>query len=91
MPRRSVGRGRILDEMRQRGLNAADAESALDTTISALSGLLDQGEGVAVPGFGIFKRTFRDTCTRTNPRTGEKVIVQGRFVTKFQEHKPRKR
>lgn len=88
---RSVGRGRIVEEMRQAQMSRADAERALDATFSAIGRLLDQGEGVTVRGFGTFKRKFQDSRQMRHPRTGEVTVIGPREVTKFREHRDRKR
>lgn len=80
----------VIEELsRRRGLSQADAGRAIDAVFEAVDGVLSQGSNVSIPGFGTFRREFRDTRQSRNPKTGEPVTVQGRQVTKFRE--PRKR
>lgn len=80
----------IIEEMqRRRQVSQADASRAVDEVFGAVSGVLSQGNNVSIPGFGTFRREFRDTRTGRNPRTGEPVTVTGRSVIKFRE--PRRR
>lgn len=82
----------VIEEMqRGRQQSQADANRAIDEVFTAIEGVLARGENVSIPGFGTFRRDFRDTRNARNPRTGESVTVQGRHVIKFKEPRQRER
>jgi DNA-binding protein HU-beta len=82
----------VIDELREkRGLTRDAADQAIQDVFGAVSSVLERGDTVSIPGFGTFKRDFRDTREARNPRTGETVTVQGRHVIKFREPRQRAR
>ena len=64
-------------------LVAADAELAVKTIIDAMVGSLVAGERIEIRGFGSFCLNFRPPRVGRNPKTGEKVYVDGKYVPHF--------
>lgn len=68
---------------------AADAAAAVDCVFAALRRGLEEGERpVTIPGFGTFRRKFRETRQVRNPKTGERSTKIGHHVITFKEAKP---
>lgn len=65
------------------GLSKADSKKALDTTLSAISDALKQGDKVALLGFGTFALNERPAREGINPQTKEKIQIEARKVIKF--------
>lgn len=57
------------------GLTKSGAEEALDAVVTAISGALEGGDKVAVPGFGTFEVRERAARTGRNPQTGETMEI----------------
>lgn len=68
-------------------LVAADAELAVKTILDALVGSLVVGERIEIRGFGSFCLNFRPPRAGRNPKTGEKVQVDGKYVPHFKAGK----
>lgn len=63
---------------------AADALNALvDLAITTVA----KGEKFALPGVGIFERTYRPARTARNVNTGEAIEVPDKFAPKFKASK----
>jgi DNA-binding protein HU-beta len=60
----------------QANLSKADAGRALDATITAITGALQQGSTVSLVGFGTFAVRERAARTGRNPRTGETIMIK---------------
>lgn len=56
-------------------LSKADAESALDGVVAAISSALAGGDKVAIAGFGTFEVRSRSARTGRNPQTGETINI----------------
>jgi DNA-binding protein HU-beta len=59
------------------------ARAAIDSLLAQISGALKKGEPVTLSGFGTFKRVQRQARKGVNPRTGEKIKIKARKVTRF--------
>lgn len=68
-------------------LVAADAELAVKTILDAMVGSLVSGERIEIRGFGSFCLNFRPPRAGRNPKTGEKVQVDGKYVPHFKAGK----
>lgn len=69
------------------GTTKTDAEKALNGFLSTVTGSLQQGEKVALPGFGTFSVRDRAARIGRNPRTGESIEIPARRVVKFRPGK----
>lgn len=86
-----MSKSAIIAQLRdQHGLTTAQANAEIDRVFGAVAAALSQDQTVRIPGFGTFRRTFRDSTRRRNPRTGEPIITTPRHVIKFKEAKPAK-
>lgn len=69
------------------GITKKQADAALRSAISAVSGSLKKGERVAIPGFGIFTVRTRAARKGRNPRTGAVINIPARKVVTFRPAK----
>ena len=60
-----------------------DAEIAVNAILTAMTSSMVQGERTEIRGFGSFTINHRPPRTGRNPRTGEKVAVQEKWVPHF--------
>ena len=75
---------------KERGWLGTQAGETIDVVFEALRAELEAGNTVRIPGFGTFRRKFRDTREVRNPRTGELTVKQAHHVITFKEGKPRR-
>lgn len=68
-------------------ISKAAAARALDATLGAIRESLQQGEPVALIGFGTFLVRNRPARTGRNPRTGEDVHIAAAKVPAFKPGK----
>lgn len=64
-----------------------DVERAVDILFGEISTALAKGRRVELRGFGAFSVRYRDRRVGRNPRTGEKVNVEGKYVPFFKAGK----
>lgn len=69
------------------GLTKADAERALDATVSAITKSLKSGTEVRLVGFGTFTTAQRAKTEGRNPRTGQKITIPATRLPKFRPGK----
>ena len=74
----------IVDEA---DLSKASAARALDAALGAIRASLEQGESVALIGFGTFLVRNRPARTGRNPRTGAAVAIAAAKVPAFKPGK----
>lgn len=67
----------------QTGMSVADAEAAVNATITVIAGELAEGGDVRIPGFGNFTVTERAARAGRNPQTGEYLDIPARKMPKF--------
>jgi DNA-binding protein HU-beta len=65
------------------GVTKAQASTAVETTISSITGALKKGERVALVGFGTFGVSQRKARNGRNPQTGSVIKIAARRVAKF--------
>ena len=65
------------------GLSKADSKLALDAAINAISDALQQGDKVAILGFGTFAVNERPAREGINPSTMQKIQIAAKKVVKF--------
>lgn len=68
-------------------LTKAQAESALNATITAISDTLEAGESVTLVGFGTFSVKERAARNGRNPKTGETIHIEASKVPGFKAGK----
>jgi len=69
------------------GLTKAQAEKAVNSTFSAISGELEGGGSFSLIGFGTFSITEKPARTGINPKTREKIEIAAKKVAKFKPGK----
>ncbi len=77
-----AGKTEIVDSVAERtGVRKADVSKVLDETLGAIKASLEQGEAVALRGFGTFRVTETAARKGRNPQTGAEMdIPAGRRV-----------
>ena len=68
-------------------LSLREVEKAIDVLFGEISTALAKGDRVELRGFGAFSVRYRDRRMGRNPRTGEKVEVEGKYVPFFKAGK----
>lgn len=68
-------------------LSKAAAKKALDATLDAIQTALENGDEVALTGFGTFKVGERAARTGRNPQTGEEIEIAASKVPSFKPGK----
>jgi nucleoid DNA-binding protein len=82
-----LSKSAIIAQLREQGLTTAQANDEIDRVFTAVAAAVNQDQTVRIPGFGTFRRKFRDSSKRRNPRTGESIITAPRHVITFKEAK----
>ena len=72
---------------RQSQLSAKDVELAVKTLIEQMSETLAAGERIEIRGFGSFSLHYRAPRIGRNPKTGDKVELDGKYVPHFKPGK----
>ena len=68
-------------------MSLRQVEKAIDGIFGEIVVALGKGYRVELRGFGAFSVRYRDRRMGRNPRTGEKVKVEGKFVPFFKAGK----
>jgi len=83
-----MNKGELVDSIaKQSGLTKTDAAKALDATLDAITGTLQTGDKVTLPGFGTFSTSKRSARTGRNPQTGKEIKIKAKTVAKFKAGK----
>ena len=72
---------RIAAEQTQ--LSAKDVELAVKMILDHMAETLAEGERIEIRGFGSFSLHYREARLGRNPKTGEKVELEGKYVPHF--------
>ncbi len=72
---------------RQPQLSIKDVELAVKTVLEDMSEILANGGRIEIRGFGSFSLHFRAPRIGRNPKTGESVDLQGKYVPHFKPGK----
>ncbi len=72
---------------RQKHLTYKDVEFAVKTMIEQMAQNLSTGERIEIRGFGSFSLHFRPPRMGRNPKTGESVPLEGKYVPHFKPGK----
>ena len=68
-------------------LSAKDVELAVKTIIEQMSHSLATGERIEIRGFGSFSLHYRAPRKGRNPKTGDTVELEGKYVPHFKPGK----
>lgn len=68
-------------------LSAKDVELAVKTIIEQMSNALAGGERIEIRGFGSFSLHYRSPRKGRNPKTGDTVELEGKYVPHFKPGK----
>lgn len=71
----------------QQQLMLKDVELAVKSVIDEMSNALATGERIEIRGFGSFSLHYRAPRSGRNPKTGESVELQGKYVPHFKPGK----
>jgi len=83
-----VNKSELIEHIAQRAdLSRASATRALDAMIDGVKASLDQGQSVAIVGFGTFAVTKRVERTGRNPKTGAEITIKAAKIPKFRPGK----
>lgn len=73
--------------IRQPELSTKEVEAAVKIILEDITQSLSSGGRVEIRGFGSFSLHFREPRTGRNPKTGDPVDLQGKFVPHFKPGK----
>jgi integration host factor subunit beta len=76
---------RLADKMRQ--VPSRDVESSIKVMLEQMSQTLQKGERIEIRGFGSFSLHYRAPRVGRNPKTGETVKLDGKYVPHFKPGK----
>lgn len=71
----------------QRQLSSKDVELAVKMVLDHMADALAAGERIEIRGFGSFSLHYRAPRLGRNPKSGEKVELEGKFVPHFKPGK----
>ena len=76
---------RLSDKMRQ--VPSKDVESSIKEMLEQMAQSLQKGERIEIRGFGSFSLHYRAPRVGRNPKTGETVKLDGKYVPHFKPGK----
>ena len=71
----------------QSHIPAKAVEDAVKEMLEHMASTLAQGERIEISGFGSFSLHYRAPRTGRNPKTGDKVELEGKYVPHFKPGK----
>ena len=71
----------------QNQLSAKDVELAIKTMLDHMADALARGDRLEIRGFGSFSLNYRSARVGRNPKTGEQVNLDGKYVPHFKPGK----
>ncbi|MBF0099951.1 MAG: HU family DNA-binding protein [Desulfobacterales bacterium] len=78
-----MNKGDLVNKVAEVVSSKKEAQSAVDSVISAITDALAQNDTVTLVGFGTFKSIERKARKGRNPQTGSEIEIAARKVTKF--------
>ena len=72
---------------KQPHLPCKDVELSVKTVLEQMSLALAEGERIEIRGFGSFSLHFRSPRVGRNPKTGDSVVLSGKYVPHFKPGK----
>jgi DNA-binding protein HU-beta len=83
-----MNKGDLIDKIAENaGLKKADAASALNATLQALTDALKGGEKITLVGFGSFDVSYRGARKGINPSTQKEIKIEEKVTVKFKAGK----
>jgi integration host factor subunit beta len=84
-----MNKSELIDKIcaRQVQLPARDVELAIKTILDEMSDVLANGGRIEIRGFGSFSLHYRAPRVGRNPKTGDVVELQGKYVPHFKPGK----
>ncbi|MBX2807045.1 MAG: integration host factor subunit beta [Cellvibrionaceae bacterium] len=76
---------RIVEKQEQ--LSVKDIELAVKMVLEYMSQVLASGKRIEIRGFGSFSLHYRQPRIGRNPKTGESVALEGKYVPHFKPGK----
>lgn len=76
---------RLADKLNH--LSAKDVELAIKEILEMMAQTLSKGERIEIRGFGSFSLHYRAPRVGRNPKTGESVELDGKYVPHFKPGK----
>jgi integration host factor subunit beta len=76
---------RLADKMRQ--VPSKDVELSIKEMLEQMAQTLQKGERIEIRGFGSFSLHYRAPRVGRNPKTGETVKLEGKYVPHFKPGK----
>ncbi|MEP2652600.1 MAG: integration host factor subunit beta [Paraglaciecola sp.] len=76
---------RLADKMSQ--VPAKDVETSIKEILEQMAQTLQKGERIEIRGFGSFSLHYRAPRVGRNPKTGETVELEGKYVPHFKPGK----
>lgn len=73
----------LINEMAKVLDSTKEAQKALESLLSTISGALKKGDAVTLTGFGTFKVSKRKARKGRNPQTGEEIKIKSKNVARF--------
>lgn len=73
--------------LRQDQLSQKDVELAVKLMLEYVSTMLSTGERIEIRGFGSFSLHYRSSRVGRNPKTGDSVELEGKYVPHFKPGK----
>jgi integration host factor subunit beta len=72
---------------KQNQLPIKDVEASVKLLLDYMSDMLAKGERIEIRGFGSFSLHYRAPRVGRNPKTGESVTLEGKYVPHFKPGK----
>src|SRR5450759_623173 len=72
---------------RYQQLELMDAEHSAKLIVKTMAQALVEGNRIEIRGFGSFDLSYRPPRVARNPKSGEKVLVPGKYVPRFKPGK----
>lgn len=69
------------------GISKKEAEIVIEGFISIVIDCLCKNDSIEIRGFGTFKNVIREPMKARNPKTGETIQLQKRYIPKFKVSK----
>ncbi len=71
-----AGKSELVEKVAERtGLSKADVARVLDEALAEIRRTVDEGDTVALRGFGTFRLSERSARKGRNPQTGEEIDI----------------
>lgn len=78
-----MNKGDLINEVAKVTTKKQQAQEAVDCVLSAITKALQEKDTVTLVGFGTFKVVERKTRQGRNPRTGEEITIEGKYIPRF--------